>query len=388
MMRAIFVTATLGHGGAERHSVALMNRLAERGHECHAVYIKSDGAQLDRIRLRSHGTVRCLNAARYFDWRAVTEFTALISQIGPSVVVAANPYALMYSSLALRRSGAGAPLAVTYHTTLLTGAKEWLQMLYYRPVFWAADRLVFVCEAQRRHWLPRKVCARRNEVIYNGVDIEHWQPASAGERATVRASLGFAENDFVVGMCAVFRPEKNHVQLIDAIGALRRRGVGARALLIGDGVMRPAIEARARQVVVSDVVHITGLQQDVRPFLSACDAVVLCSDRVETFSLAALEAMALGRPVVHSDIGGAAEMIRPGENGFLFPIGDTEALVDRLARLFHHADRERMGRKARETIEARFSERVMVDRYERMLMELCRSYRSAEEAAVNRRYIC
>ena len=111
--------------------------------------------------------------------------------------------------------------------------------------------------------------------------------------------------------------------------------------------------------------------------------MALCSDKVETFSLAALEAMALGRPVVHSDIGGAAEMIEPGENGFLFPVGDTEALVDRLARLLDRVDRERMGRRARETVRTRFSEHAMVDRYERMLLHLCRTPVLAGEAAAN-----
>jgi hypothetical protein len=68
-------------------------------------------------------------------------------------VVAANPYAMFYATLALRLAEVATPLMVTYHTTLLAGAKEWLQMLYYRPFFWSADCLVFVCEAQRRHWL-------------------------------------------------------------------------------------------------------------------------------------------------------------------------------------------------------------------------------------------
>jgi glycosyltransferase involved in cell wall biosynthesis len=91
---------------------------------------------------------------------------------------------------------------------------------------------------------------------------------------------------------------------------------------------------------------------------------------VETFSLAALEAMALGKPVVLSDIGGAAEMIRPGESGFLFPVGDTGALVDCLARLVDHGERERMGRQARARVEALFSEKTMVDRYEELLLNL------------------
>lgn len=122
---------------------------------------------------------------------------------------------------------------------------------------------------------------------------------------------------------------------------------------------------------MSDAVVITGLQKEVRPFVAASDAVVLCSKTVETFSLAALEAMALGLPVVLSEIGGAAEMIRPGENGFLFPVGDTGALVDRLARLVDHRERERMDNHARARVEALFSETTMVDRYEQLLVDLC-----------------
>ena len=103
-MRVIFATTSLGHGGAERLSITIMNRLAERGHECHAVYIKNEGVQLDRVRLHDGGAVRCLNAARYLDRRALSDFAACISRIGPSAIVAANPYALMYAALALRLS--------------------------------------------------------------------------------------------------------------------------------------------------------------------------------------------------------------------------------------------------------------------------------------------
>src|SRR5213083_1166021 len=99
MARVIFVTGSLSYGGAERHAVALMNRLTERGHECHAVYIKNIGDQLDRLRLGEYGTVRCLNADRYFDRRALADFAAHLSLLRPSVVVAANPYALLYSWL-------------------------------------------------------------------------------------------------------------------------------------------------------------------------------------------------------------------------------------------------------------------------------------------------
>jgi glycosyltransferase involved in cell wall biosynthesis len=367
-MKLAFVTASLVHGGAERHSITLVNRLAERGHECHAVYVKDQSGQLGR--LRGAASVSCLNAARYLDLRSIGEFSSLLARIRPGVVVAADPYAAMYARLALQRSRLGAPLAITFHSTVPANAKEWLQMLYYRPLFWTADCVVFVCEAQRRYWLARKLWGRRNQVIHNGIDLEHWRPRGAEEAATLRRVLGLADGDFVVGMCAMLRPEKNHLQMIDAIAALRARGVPARALLIGEGATRAAIEAHARLRGVAGEVLITGVQDDVRPLLAACDVAALCSTRVETFSIAALEAMALARPVVHADLGGAAEMITPGHNGFLFPVGDTPALVERLAALAEPQLRSRMGAAAREIVAARFAERAMVERYEQTLLEL------------------
>jgi len=141
------------------------------------------------------------------------------------------------------------------------------------------------------------------------------------------------------------------------------------------------IESRARALAVEGDVVITGLQQDVRPFVAACDAIALCST-TEAFSLAAIEAMAVGRPVVHSEVGGAAEMIVPGRNGFLFPAGDTEALVERLATLADRAICARMGRDARATAEALFSEKVMVDRYELLLLDLVGPGAGVREAPV------
>jgi glycosyltransferase involved in cell wall biosynthesis len=370
-MRLLFITDSLVHGGAERHTITLANKLVERGHECHVAYVKDDPSQL--ARLRGAASVRCLHAARYFDLGALQDLAALMVRVQPTSIVAVNQYAMFYASLARRwaRLGGpnGAPLSVTWHSTFVRGAKRQFQMLYYRPLFWSADCLVFVCEAQRRHWQARMVRGRRNEVIHNGVDTAHWHPLSAEERRRLRGALGFADDDYVVGLSAVLRPEKNHLQLVEAIAILRRRGLRARALMIGDGPMRGEIEERARRLGIAPHITITGYQQEVRPFVAACDTSVLTSF-TEAFSLAAIEAMAMGKPVVHSDVGGAAEMIRPGREGFLYPVGDTGALVGRLAVLGDAAMRGRMGAKARETVEAQFSERTMVDRYENLLNEL------------------
>jgi len=367
-MKILFVTGSLVHGGAERHAIGLANRLAERGHDCRLAYVKNDPSQLERLRL-APGSVRCLHAAAYLDPRAIAALRASVRALEPSVVVATNPYALLYASAA---RGA-APLLVTLHSTHERSLKERLQMLAYRPLFWNAELAVFVCEAQRRHWRRRALFARANQVIYNGVDLEHWK-ASPYLKAALRRVHGFGEDELVVGLCAVLRPEKNPLQLVDALALLRRQGLPARVLMIGDGPLRGAVEARARELGVERALRVTGLQPDVRPFLGACDVLALPS-LTEAFSLAAIEAMALGVPVAHAAVGGGAEMIEPGRTGFLFPAGDAAALAERLARLAGRAQRSRMGAAARAAVEARFSERAMVDRYEQALAGLASNRR-------------
>jgi glycosyltransferase involved in cell wall biosynthesis len=380
----LFITGSLVHGGAERHTITLANKLAERGHECHAAYVKDDPSQL--ARLTGAASVRCLHAARYLDFGALQDLAALMLRVQPTSIIAVNQYALLYASIARRWAGLSgasfAPLTVTWHSTFVRSAKEQFQMLYYRPLFWNADCLVFVCEAQRRHWQARMVRSRRNEVIYNGVDTAHWNPLSPEERRRLRGALGFSDDDYVIGLSAVLRPEKNHLQLVEAIAMLRRRGVRARALMIGDGPMRGEIEERARRLGVAAEIVITGFQQEVRPFVAACDTAVLTSF-TEAFSLAAIEAMALGRPVVHPEVGGAAEMIHSGQDGWLFPVGDTATLVERLAVLADPVVRARMGENARATVVQRFSERAMVEAYERLLVELIAT-RSKSEQLRNR----
>jgi glycosyltransferase involved in cell wall biosynthesis len=378
MMRLVFVNSQFVSGGAERHAISLMNRLVERGHECHSVYVKAGGQMMERIRLNERGTVLCLKAARYLDRRAIADFAAMLARVRPDAVVAANAYALMYSTLAVRLARVPARVVATYHTTQLHDMKERIQMLVYRPMFWAADCTIFVSTAQSRYCMRRGVFSRRNEVIHNGIDTEWFREAGEGAREAMRGTLGYGAGDYVVGLSAVLRPEKNHVQLVDAIAQLRAQGLPARALMIGGGDTQAAVEQRARELNVTDWITITGLKPDVRPYIGACDAMALCSTAVETFSLAALEAMAMGKPVMHARLGGAAEMVFPGWNGYLFTPRDTQALVDGLTLLADPAVSARMGRNARRGVESLFSEGAMVDRYERLLGDLCNATSAPE----------
>ena len=370
-MRLMFLTGSLAYGGAERHAITLANRLTERGHECHAAWVKRDSAQLARLRLAGVGSAFCLDAAHYLDLGAAGRLAGALTRHRPAALVAANPYALMYAALARARARLRIPLVVVYHSTRWPGFKEQSKLLAYRLCMWASERAVFVCEYQHHYCLRRGLRARRNAVIHNGVDVQYLRDAATpAERATLRAELGYGAEDYVVGIAAGLRPEKNHGQLLEAAARLRAQGLAARVLFIGDGPMRPALESRARALGLGQHLRITGFRDDIRPFVTACDVMCTCSF-TEALSLAAIEAMAMSRPVVHSRVGGAAELIESGHNGLLFPVGDTAALVEHLLHLADPGARTTMGRAARATVERGFSERGMVDRYEELLREVC-----------------
>ncbi|HLY53071.1 MAG TPA: glycosyltransferase, partial [Steroidobacteraceae bacterium] len=264
------------------------------------------------------------------------------------------------------------PLVVIYHSTRWPGIKEQAQLAAYRLCMWAAERAVFVCEYQRRYCLRRGLRSRRNTVIPNGVDVERYcDAATPGERRALRAALGYTDGDYVLGVAGGLRPEKNHAQLLEAAARLRQRGLPAKTLFIGDGPTRTALETRAEALGIAAHVKITGFQEDIRPYVTACDVACVCS-LTEALSLAAIEAMAMSRPIIHSEVGGAGELIDPGHNGLLFPARNTAALVECLLLLADGATRTALGRAARRTVESAFNEARMVDRYEALLEEVSR----------------
>jgi glycosyltransferase involved in cell wall biosynthesis len=280
-------------------------------------------------------------------------------------------FALLYGWLARVRSSRRPKMVEVFHTTDLGSRKEWVSMFLYRPLVRLSDLIVYVCHGQADQWRGSGLRARQDMVIYNGIDTRRFMDVwSLDEKRAVRESYGLKPADYVVGLCAVLRPEKAHGDLIAAAALLRQRGIELKCLLIGDGPERARIEQQAEESGLAEHVVITGFLQDVRPVIAACDVMVLASRAVETFSISALEAMALGKPMVMTRIGGAPEQVTPGENGLLYPPGDIVALADALEQLADPDVRRRMGQEAVERVTARFDVGTMVKGFDAALADL------------------
>ena len=359
----LFIVNSLETGGAERHVVTLLNHLDRRRFRLHLAYLKRKEELLPELRREQVARIVCCDVARRIDGRAIRRLRGLIADSAIDAIVCTNPYSMLYGQLALRGSGADARLVTVFHSTLLHGFKDRAQMLLYRRLFTRCALLVYVCERQRSYWRKLGVRPEADEVIYNGIDTEYYTDRrSSSEAQSLRRSLGLENGDFVVGLCSVLRAEKTHGDLLSAISMLRSQGLPAKALLIGDGPERAAIERAIARLGLQRHVLITGLREDVRPFIGACDVMTLVSHS-ESFSLAALESMSLGKPMVMSDVGGAAELLTHGEHGFLFQPGDIDALSMHLRALTSPSLRERLGRAAALRVRERFTVGNMAGRF-------------------------
>jgi len=372
--RTLLVVNSLCMGGAEKQVVALFNGMSDARCQVSMVCIKEDPSLFGQIEpSRQPRIAEGLGVDRGFNWQAVRRLADLIDSQRIEVVLCTNMYALLYGWLARRRClrRAQVRLVEVFHTTDVGSRKERLSMLLYRQLLRSTDLLVYVCQGQAAHWRQRGLRARQEVVIHNGIDThrftDRWTPQ---EKLDIRSRYGLQPSDYVVGLCAVMRPEKAHGDFLLALASLKRGGVKVHGMLIGDGPQRPEIERQIASLDLTDRVSITGFQQDVRPLVAACDVMVLASHAVETFSIAALESMALGKPMVMTRIGGASEQVTQGRNGLLYEAGDTEALAQALQLLADSNEREPMGREAAARVRQAFDVGRMVRSYEQALSSL------------------
>ncbi len=361
--RVLFVLSSLCVGGAERHVVTLLNHLDTQRFRLSLASLKDEATLLPQLKQERLERVTWCKVGRGFEWHAVRRLARLIVDDEIDTLLCTNPYSMVYGYFAQRLARRRVRLFEVLHTTIVANRKESLQTWLYRPVFRRADLLIYVSENQRRYWRERGLRARADCVIHNGIDTDYYAPGDPSVGAQLRAQLGFSPTDFVVGICAVLRPEKHHLDLLEAVHRLRARGVPMRLLIIGDGPERARVEQRIGELELQSHVRITGMLPDVRSSIGACDAMALVSQSIETFSLAALESLALGKPVVMSNVGGASEQVTPGVNGYLFEPGDIDTLSDCLQRLAQARPGTAMSAAARASVVSQYTLPRMLEKF-------------------------
>lgn len=211
--------------------------------------------------------------------------------------------------------------------------------------------VIAVSEAVKRHLLAQGLDPERVHVVHNGVDLGRFRPVSTAE---FKQNLGYEAQIPVFGVFGRLSDEKGQRSAIEAIFLLAKTCSSARLMLVGDGKNREDLVTSAQALGIAGNVDFKGFNPDVRGLMSACDAIIVPSLK-EGFGLAAVEAMALAKPVIATDIGGLPEIVIPNETGFLVPVNSPQQIVEAVEKLILDKSlAERMGRAGRERVEECF----------------------------------
>jgi glycosyltransferase involved in cell wall biosynthesis len=263
----------------------------------------------------------------------------------------------------------GIPAIATLHGDTDLQPTERFKRLKLAIVNNGLKRVVFVSEALRQSFLSNvPLRGDFTTVIPNGIDASRFFSNSGSK---FRVEFGIAPDQFVVGTVGTPRPAKGFDVLLDAARILKSRSGGYRFVVVGDltfGRGAELFDGRAARGLTNDVI-ITGFRSDVPNALAAFDIYALTS-RYEGFSLAVVEAMAAGLPVVATRCGGPEQILDDGVTGLLVENGSAEAIANAIERLRANADdRRRLGNAARNAVSERFTLEAQARAYERLYEE-------------------
>jgi glycosyltransferase involved in cell wall biosynthesis len=300
------------------------------------------------------------------DLRAATQLWRAVRQERPDVLHVHNPKPGLYGRIIGR--GARVPIVVhTLHGLYATETDPWAKRLAVYGLEAIASRFSDAELAQNPEdldLLHRWHISPRARLLGNGVDLNRFDPArfTSEERDAARAALGVAPGTIVIGAVGRLVREKGYPELFDAVASLDRR----RYILVVVGgedsskpdALAPHVVDRAREHGVEFLGH----RDQIESLYGAMDLFVLASHR-EGYPRAAMEAAAMGLPVIATDIRGCRQVVDVGRNGLLVPPCDSRALSTAIERIASDpVQRVEMGATSRAIAAERFDERAVVCR--------------------------
>jgi glycosyltransferase involved in cell wall biosynthesis len=343
-VRVLRVIARLNVGGPALHVTYLSRGLAERGYE--TTLVAGDVAPGEESMafvaereavevVRIPGLSRELSPIR--DLVATIRLAQLIRRLRPHVVHTHTAKAGAVGRAAALLAGRRRPIVVhTFHGHVLRGYFGAVGTAVFRTIETllakTTDVLVAVSPEVRDELVRIGVApASKFAVVRLGIELEPRVHTDEG-RDDIRRRLGIPPERFVIGWFGRMTAVKRTPDLVDVLAELRDRGVDACLLLVGDGPDRELVEERAAKRKVARHVLCLGYQEDVSPWYAAIDAFALTSANEGT-PVVCIEALAAGRPVVATNVGGVADVVEDGTDGFLVEPGDTKAMAERLEQL-------------------------------------------------------
>jgi glycosyltransferase involved in cell wall biosynthesis len=374
-IRVCTVVNNLDGGGLERVAIELIRGLDRSRFDLSLVCLNGRGRLFDVLDL-PHDSVLVLHkrsparTAMSVDVDVLRRIRRFLLDRQIDIVHAHNLAPLTYAGVAARTLRQRPRIVYTEHSggravaSRTAGRARRMRTGWYLRI---PDLVVAVSIDLSRYLRDVLPASERLVVIHNGVDATGYESVDA---AAVRQSLGIPAAAPLAGTVASLSAPKNLPLLLTAAAEVVRRLPQCRFVIAGDGPQRDALRAQAAALGLDNHLTFLGYRDDVSAILAALDVFVL-SSAWEGLPLVLLEAMAAGKPIVATDVGGCREAIVDGVNGTLVPPDAADALANAIVR--YCSDREaarRAGRHSRERFVERFSVRRMLQRYDEAFRDL------------------
>jgi glycosyltransferase involved in cell wall biosynthesis len=365
-MRILFLSTSMGMGGADSQLLVAAQDLQARGHEILIVSLTPLGPMGLRARTSGIATESLEMRRGIPDPRGLARLIRIVRAWRPNVLHSH----MVHANLMARALQLVAPVPVLISTIHNIYEGNALLMAAYRLTNGLVDRMTIISEAAAERFIrDRIIPGHLLRVVPNGVDPELYrQPAEV--RDDLRRALGLGE-EFVWLAVGRFETAKDYPNMLRAFAKVRERHADAVLLLAGRGSLQGETESLARELEVGLAVRFLGVRDDVAALVSAADGYLM-SSAWEGMPMVLLEAAAGGLPVVTTRVGGTGEVVLDGESGYLAPPGDSQALASAMLRLMglSKAERRALGERGREHIRTNYGLHRVVERWEELYREV------------------
>jgi glycosyltransferase involved in cell wall biosynthesis len=348
-----------GWGGIESHTETLASILAKRGHKV-IMGCWNDGSvkvagglvlPATRITMRNSG-----------DIIAILRLMKVCRREDIQVVIANCGREYWPATIAALMTGARV-IIVRHQLDKIRKTTRWLIEKY-------IERVVAVSRAVEGVLIEYGVPPQKIEVIYNSIPLQKFDPDLI-DRNSIREELGLKGEDILVGTVGKLHRGKGVYELLSALEMLAGEYPMLKLIYIGEGPEMPGLQAQAQKLSLAGKIIFAGIRKDIERMYAAMDIFVLPSTCEEAFGMVLIEAMAMGRPVIGTLVGGMPEIIEHERNGLLVPPGDPQALAHSITRYIKDPDfSKRIAGEGCRTVELQFSAEAMGNHFEKLLREI------------------
>lgn len=354
-MRILHVIDSLKIGGAEMLLVDLLRAIQREGHSSKVAYFTPGplGRELDALNVPVHR----LSRHGLADPRAVVRLLDLIRRWRPDVVHTHLTKSDLTGQFAAALGRAPARVSTAHNTD--PWRRRRLLTRTNRLITRGCQRVIAVSSEVRDYLVSLEAYPPEKIVtVENGIDLQRFDPSR--QQPMDRAAVwGFGNEHPVIGVVGRLEPQKGHSVFLEAAARVTAEAPAARFVVIGDGSLRPTLEAQRDRLGLTGCVAFAGVLQDVPAALAALDVVAFPS-LWEGLPVALLEAMAMERPIVATAVGGMVGVLRDGVTGLLVAPGEHDELARGLLQVLHDpALARRLGTQARDFVREHHSMQTM-----------------------------